>query len=148
MPDHSQPVQNHIHMDLAANIGGAPENSPVLKWTIKDRSIVMEIFVSLDRGWTNKPFFGAVVDEDTGQPALNENMRYTLRVTSSELETLKTLAGRMLACCDNFHPADDADHTDHIFYAYLTKFDYAGKYDPLLRWHDINILLQPVEAPT
>lgn len=136
------PIQNHIHLDLPENLGGAPENAPPQTFTVTDRSPTYEFTADFARSWTGRPFFASLVD-DEGVPCFFTNMRYTLRVTQSELETLQSLALRHVLFCDNFHPATDTDHTGAIQHMRLFEMKYIRNIDPVLNKHEVSILLLP-----
>jgi hypothetical protein len=136
------PVQDHIHLDLVANIGGAPEKAPSATYTVADRSEGYETFADLSRSWTGRPFFSSMVD-DTGVPVVFSNMRYILRVSQSQLEALTGILLSHVVLCDNHHPNDGSDHTAALQHMRFMEMRYMKHLDPMLKLHEVSILLVP-----
>jgi len=136
------PTQNHIHLDLPENTGGAPENAPLATYTVTDWSPDIHTIASFDRAWDGTSYFGSIVD-GSGNPRHFVNMRYTLRVTQDQYDTLESLLLNAVNLVNIRHPDDGDDHTDAIVSYRFMEMKYLKWHDPLLQWHDISILLLP-----
>jgi len=111
-------AQGHIHLDTA--LGGAPENSPVLKFTALATSpelkeynphIVVEFAVDATTLVHQVTSGGSVVKTQT-RPV-------NLRLTRATEASLLTLLGEYCYFVPPYHPDDGSDHTAYVARVYF-----------------------------
>jgi hypothetical protein len=113
------PLQNHIHLDLATAIGGAPENAPLSKWVVTDRLMIPVKFMALRRGLTGVQFKYRLTNG--GGIVRLQDFQYTVKVQPTQTETLDeridlllSFDGADVRLVDVLHPANGQDHTPSI----------------------------------
>lgn len=137
----SESVQDHIHLSLPENLSGPPENAPKFKFKVLERTPEYEVYASFDRAWDGTPHVSSIADAQ-GEPRVFLNYRYTLRVRPEELAQIKAMLLRHLLLVDNEHCPDGQDHTPYIHPVRFMRLDYRRRFDPLLNWQEVEVLLQ------
>lgn len=112
-------LMNHIH--LSDTLGGSPEYSPTYKWKVRadGRAEIPVVNVEIEEGLYGDVF--PHVAQRSGTPVLRRDYAYILKIqgdginTTEELkEILISLYGKVCYLVDNYHIADDSDHTPYV----------------------------------
>lgn len=139
------PTQDHLHLDLPENLGGAPEGAPLATYGVTERLPIPEFKGSVQRSLTGRPFFGAVAGSD-GKPRIFRHFRYTLLVSSEQEDILGDLLGSAVKLVDNRHPNDGEDHSGYIRDMRVMEVKHVRDLGPLLDDVEVSIYLEENQA--
>lgn len=145
-------LRRHIHMGLVPDDGSDPDgfgtyNEPPYTFeSIKVRQPVYNVTSDLARSWTGVPYVHTLKSGDDQLAVVFTNYRYDLRVNQEELDILAHLVGNKIYLVDNFHCADNLDHTIYTKVYWFDKLDYSEHRDPMLTINYVSILVQDLST--
>ena len=130
-------VQDHVHISMA--LGGSPENSPTLKWTITRWSLQPRVTMNLRYGQTGKlrkhrlrnengiiQYFDYKYIVKLGESTENP------QVLAQRRAELLAMNGQDVYLVDSNHPDDGENHASHVKNMVL-KVDAIENYEFALR---------------
>ena len=111
-------AQGHIHLDTA--LGGAPENSPVLKFTALATSPEVREFrahIAVEFAVDGTTLVHRVTSG--GSVLTTQTRPVNLRLTRANVVSLLTLLGEYCYFVPPYHPDDGSDHTAYVARVYF-----------------------------
>lgn len=138
-------LMDHIH--ISDTLGSAPENSPNHKWKVRWDSRIESpvIHADIDIGLQGDVFVH--VTKRSGSVVQRTDYSYVVKVqadgvnTTEELkDILKGLNGKVVYFVDNYHVANNSDHTNYVQQGLLEVGDFRSTVPDLSHyWVPIRI---------
>lgn len=105
-------LQNHIHLDLPANVDS--DGAPTARYKVNERSVQPVVQTEVSTSWTGLRHRSTIID-DGGDPVLYSDYKFrVILTTQAELDTITNLLGRTVKFVDSYHLADGEDVSSYV----------------------------------
>lgn len=139
-----QYITDHIHLGVVPASGepsgfGSHGEPPYRLDQVRKRMPILRYKSDFEQAWDGTPHDHALKDSD-GNPLIFRDVRYEVRVTPANFDLLTNLLLRRVYLVDNFHCADNVDHTPFVKVYRLAEMAYDSNLDPTLEHQIVSLL--------